>query len=116
MSLPRHVFQATRDGSRARLRARSLPVPDTFTYANNVSVAAEIDADVFWTATAPPVPRGFGSTVPSDDHGAFLGHFADARCVGTAGGRETGFAFRTGRMDASGFFAELGHERNGVFL
>lgn len=116
MSIPDDSFRVWRDGSRARLRVRDLPVPDTFQFANNVSVAAQISADVTWRATTERVRRGFGDTVPPDDFGAFIGHFADARCTGRASGAETGFRFRTGRLTEDGFFAELGPQRNGSFL
>ena len=116
MQIPDGSFTVNSDGSRARLRVADLPIPDTFFFSNNVSVAAEIDVDVRWRANSAPVTRGFGDTVPSDDFGAFLDEFSDAAARGTGGGRETGFSFTTGGLDASGFFAELGYERNGVFL
>lgn len=116
MAIPENSFRVTHEGSRARLKFDNLPIPDTFFYSNNVSVAGEVDVDVSWTATSDPVERGLGDTVPPDDFGAFLASFADAQCEGRAKGRETGFTFHTDDMDASGFFAELGHERNGVFL
>jgi hypothetical protein len=116
MSIPERSFRVRRNGRVARLRVRDLPVPDTFFFANNVSVAAEIDVDITWRATADPVVRGKGTEVPPDDWAAFLGEFSDASCDGTAGGRETGFCFETGELSADGFFAEIGHERNGRCL
>ena len=116
MSIPRHSFRVFRNGQHAWLRVRNLPMPDTFQFGNNVSVAGQIDVNVWWRATSDPVLRGNGASVPNDDPSAFLGHFADARCVGYASGAETGFAFRTRRLTADDFFAELGRERNGVFL
>lgn len=116
MEIPDDSFTVNGDGSAARLRVTDLPIPDTFFFANNVSVAAEIDVDVRFRATGPPVTRGFGDTVPADDFGAFLGEFSDATARGTGGGRETGFSFTTNALNASGFFAELGYQRNGVFL
>jgi hypothetical protein len=55
--------------------------------------------------------------VPATDAGAFLGDFALARSTGSFGGAEFGFSFRsdTGASTDRGF-AELGRERNGVFL
>lgn len=91
-------------------------MPDTFVFANNVSVAGEISMDVTWDADGPPVRRGFGTDVPPDDFGAFLGDFADASCTGTAQGNETGFSFESGPLTAENFFAEMGLQRNGVFL
>lgn len=90
-------------------------MPDTFQFANNVSVSGEIDLDVTWRAIGQPVPRGNGTTVPSDDPTAFLGSFAEAECSGRGGGASTGFRFRTSELTEAGFYAELGHERNGVF-
>lgn len=116
MSIPNDAFRVRRGGREARLRVRDIPVPDTFTFANNVSVAAQISADVRWRATSRRVRRGFGNTVPENDFGAFEGHFAEARCTGRASGAETGFSFKTDMLTEDGFFAELGPERNGSFL
>lgn len=103
-------------GKRATLRLDHLPMPDTFVFANNVSVAGDISVDVTWDATGPPTRRGFGTDVPADDFGAFLGEFAEASCTGTANGNETGFSFDSGPLTADAFFAEMGPQRNGVFL
>jgi hypothetical protein len=46
---------------------------------------------------------------------AALGRFATARSTGSFSGSELGFSFK-GRGDTDGTFAELGSERNGVFL
>lgn len=116
MAVPRHSFQVRKNGREARFRVQNLPMPDTFQFANNVSVAGEIDVDVRWRATSAPVERGKGTEVPPNDPAAWLGEMADARSVGRGGGASTGFHFRTHELDADGFFAELGYERNGVFL
>lgn len=116
MAIPRDSFHVGKNGREARLRLRNLPVPDTFQFANNVCVAGQIDLDITWRATSAPVLRGGGTEVPANDPGAFLGDLAEARCTGRGGGAETGFSFRTGELTADGFFAELGYERNGVFL
>lgn len=116
MEIPSSGFSVQNGGRSARLQLDGIPIPDTFVFANNVSIGAEINVDVKWTATSNRVRRGFGSDVPPEDPGAFLGDFYDASSTGRASGSETGFAFETGDMDASGFFAELGNQRNGVFL
>ena len=116
MSIPERAFRLNRHGRRARLKLHALPMPDTFFFANNVSVAGEIDVDVTWHATEKPVVRGKGLDVPPDDWAAFLGEFRDGVCRGTAGGRETGFCFESGELTSEGFFATVGHERNGVCL
>ncbi|REK41033.1 MAG: hypothetical protein DWQ20_00545 [Actinobacteria bacterium] len=116
MEIPRGSLQVERGGRSARLQVADLPIPDTFFYSNNVSVSAQIDVDVTWTATADPVSRGNGTGGSEASFDRFSGSFSEAACVGSGGGAETGFSFRTGPLDADGFFAEFGHERNGVFL
>lgn len=116
MAIPSSGFSVARGGRQARLTVENIPIPDTFQFANNASIAAEISVDVHWNATSAKTRRGFGSDVPAEDPGAFLGDFCDASSHGYASGAETGFQFETNRMTADGFFAELGSQRNGVFL
>lgn len=116
MAIPSEAFHVRNGGREAQLKIDSVPVPDTFFFANNVSIAAAIGVDVTWQATEAPVRRGFGTDVPPADPGAFIGDFSAATCHGYATGAETGFHFETGRLTAEGFFAEMGNERNGVFL
>ena len=116
MELPPGAFRVSRRGRSARLRLRNAPVPDTLVFANNVSIAAEIDVDLTWRATSDPVSRGSGTSVPPDAPDAYQGEMRDATCSGRAAGRETGFTMRSGRLTADGFLAWMGHSRNGVFL
>lgn len=116
MEIPRNSVQQMRNGRSARLRVADLPIPDTFFYSNNVSISAQIDVDVTWEATSEPVERGNGTAGSETSFDRFLGEFADASCAGTGAGAETGFGFHTGALTADDFFAEFGHERNGVFL
>ncbi len=116
MDIPDHAFQVQANGRSARLRMRNIPMPDIFFYANNVSVAAEVDVDITWRGTSGVQTRGKGTDVPSNSPEAYLGEMRDATCVGTAAARETGFGMKTGRLSEDGFFAQLGHTRNGVFL
>lgn len=115
MAIPDSAFRVWRKGRNARLKVRNLPMPDTFQFANNVSVAAQISVDVRWRATSRRERRGGNPDLPADWTN-FRGRFAEARCVGRASGAETGFRFATGRLTEDGFFAELGFERNGSFL
>ena len=91
-------------------------MPDTFFFLNNVSVSAEIDVDVTWKAQGRRVRRGTGASKDPQDWGAFKGHFAEATCTGKAKARETGFSFGSGKLDAKGFFAQMGTMKNGAFL
>lgn len=60
--------------------------------------------------------RGEGAAADPTSPAAFLGQFAEARCSGRASAVETGFSFETGKLTADDFFAEIGDERNGIFL
>lgn len=70
-----------------------------------------------WEATGRRELRGKGSTVPPTDPAAFLGRFAPARATGSFSGSQVGLGFRSNPGGSTdGTFAELGPERNGVFL
>lgn len=116
MSIPVGAFKVRGDGRQARLRLSDLPMPDTFQFANNVSVSGQIGLDVLWKATGTPVERGNGSTVDPTDPSAFLGTFSEATCTARGNGSSTGFNFVTNDLTEEGFYADLGRERNGVFL
>ena len=116
MEIPRNSFQTMRNGRAARLRVKDLPIPDTFFFANNVSISAQIDVDVEWHAISPPVTRGNGLDATEPFWDKFIGEFADADCSGHGGGSETGFNFKTGKLTSDGFYASIGYQRNGVFL
>ncbi len=116
IALPEGSFTVGHRGRSARLQVTGLPMTNTFVFANNFSVASALDVDVTWNAIGPRIRRGFGTTVPPDDFGAFQGRFAEATCAGTVRSAHTGFSFDSGVLDASGFFAEMGEERNGVFM
>jgi len=114
--LPQEAFEVRHDGRVARLRLRELPLVDTIVFAGSLAIAAQVDIDVLWRATSAPVERGAGRGVDPRSPAAFTGHFAEATCRGRVSGVETGFAFHTGEITADAFFAEMGRERNGVFL
>jgi hypothetical protein len=55
--------------------------------------------------------------VPATDPAAFLGMFAPARSTGQFSGAELGFSFVSKRGASSDLgYAQIGTERNGVFL
>jgi hypothetical protein len=116
MELPQDAFDVHRDDRVARLRLRALPLVDTFVFGGSLAIAAQVDIDVRWRATSDPITRGKGADVDPTSPAAFIGHFAEASCSGRVSGVETGFSFKTGEITADAFFAEMGLERNGVFL
>ncbi len=116
MALPADSFYVSNDGNEASLHLDALPMPNTFQYSNNVSVSGVIGCDVHWNAVGNRVRRGFGRTVPADHPGAFQGRFSEATCTGTAHAAHTGFSFESDVMDATGFWAQMGLQRNGEFI
>jgi hypothetical protein len=116
-ALPREAFTMGRRGRRARLRLRGIPQIDSFVFAGANSTPATLDMSVRWEATGPAEELGSGDGVPDTDPAAFLGTFAPARATGTFAGLELGFGFRTrGVANSDLGYAELGFERNGIFL
>jgi hypothetical protein len=114
--LPQDAFNVHDDGRVARLRLREQPLVDTFVFGGSLAIAAQVNIDVLWRATSDPVERGAGKGVDPTSPAAFTGHFAEASCSSRVSGVETGFSFKTGELTADAFFAEMGRERNGVFL
>lgn len=117
VQLPKDAFRVSHDGRRATLEAEDVCVLDSFQFLGPNSIAASVSFTVRWEATGPRERRGSGTAVPPTDPAAFLGRFAPARATGSFSGSEVGFSFRSNPgADTDGTFAELGPERNGVFL
>jgi hypothetical protein len=114
--IPSDAFHVSSDGQVASLTLRAQPLVDNFTLFGPLPIAAQVDMDLLWQATNEPIERGQGVEADPTSPAAFTGHFAEARCTGTVRGFETGFSFTTGELTSADFFAELGPERNGVFL
>jgi hypothetical protein len=132
VELPADAFTFADNGRSASLHARDVPVLDSFEFFGPNVVPATVSFDLRWEATGPAVPRGFikdrdkdkGKNTPAPapppptDPAAFVGEFAPARATGSCSGSELGFAFRSnpGATTYPKGYAELGRERNGVFL
>jgi hypothetical protein len=111
------ALRVSADRRRAVLRVSDLPVLESFQFGNPNAVPALTSFSVEWRATGRPVARGSGRGVPPTDPAAFLGSFATASSRASFTAREFGFRFRTnGAATTDRTFAELGQERNGVFL
>lgn len=117
VELPHGAFRMSPSGRRAIFEVKDLPVIDTFQFANVFSVPATVSFKIEWEATGPPVELGSGNAVPPTDPAAFLGMFARARSTGRFSGAELGFSFASkGRATTDLGYAQIGTERNGVFL
>ena len=95
-----------------------MAVIDTFQFFGPSDTPALVDFHVEWEASGPAVARGSGAAVPATDPRAFLGDIAPAISTGAFSGEEIGFAFESDRGASSSprGYAQLGRERNGVFL
>jgi len=114
--IPGNAFQVSPDGRVASLTLRAQPLVETFVAGGPLAIAVQVDIDLLWQATVAPIKRGRGDAVEPTSPAAFIGRFAEALCTGTVSGFETGFSYKTGELTSADLFAELGPERNGVFL
>jgi hypothetical protein len=115
VELPRDAFNVSHGGRRATLEARDVCVLDSFQFFGPVNVPASVSFKIRWEATGRFERRGRGSEVSPTDPAAFLGRFARARSTGSFSGSQLGFSFKA-RGDTDRGYAQLGPERNGVFL
>ena len=117
VELPQGAFSVSWRQKRAKLHLRDLPLIDTFTFFGPNDTPAVLSMTIEWDAIEDPVDLGSGMAVSPADPAAFLGHFARARSTARFAGRQLGFSFRSdpGASSDAGY-AQLGTERNGVFL
>jgi hypothetical protein len=106
----------SRDGRRAVLELRDVPVIDSFQFFGPNQIAASVSMRVEWRASGLFERRGLGAAVPPTDMAAFVGSIAPARSTGSFSGEQWGFAFRSRGDTAGGGSAQIGRTRNGVFL
>jgi hypothetical protein len=103
------------DSRRAVLHVR-LPVIDSFQFFGPSDTPAIVEFRVEWRATGSAVHVGSGTQVSPTDPRAFLGEIARAESAIMFGADEIGFE-ANGRGTTSGAgYAQIGTERNGVFL
>jgi hypothetical protein len=117
VAIPPGTFSMDHKGRHARLSVRMVSVVDSFVFAGSNNAPATVDLSVRWEATGAAAEVGSGEGVLPTDPAAFLGTFRAARATARISGLELGFGFRTiGAASSDLGFAELGFERNGVFL
>jgi hypothetical protein len=117
VEVPSESFSVSQQNRRARFQIRDLALIDQFVFLGPSDTPAVVDVSIVWDALEDPVNLGSGNTVPPTDPAAFLGSFARARATAQFSGRELGFSFRSDPGVSTDLtFAEIGTERNGVFL
>ena len=103
------------DGRRAVLHVR-LPVIDSFQFFGPSDTPALVEFRAEWRATGSAVQVGSGMQVSPTDPRAFLGEISRAESSIMFSAEEIGFQ-AGGRGATSGAgYAQIGTERNGVFL
>lgn len=105
------------DGRKAVLDATDVEVIDSFTFGSGIGTPTSLSYHIEWRATGPFVDRGSGTAVPPTASAAFLARFAVARSTAVFEASELGFSFSSDPgVSTDRGFAEIGRERNGVFL
>ena len=117
LPVERTDLRVSRDGRTAVLRVSDLPVIDSFAFFGPNQTPASVSFRIEWRAAGEFADHGSGSTVAATDPAAFLGQLAPATSTATFEGSELGFSFRSdpGVSTARGY-AQVGRERNGVYL
>ena len=99
------------------LHVEDIQVIDSFHVFGPNNTPATMSIHIEWGATGPFVARGKGSAVTPTDPAAFDARFAVARSTAQFEGAEFGFSFTSNPgVSTDHGFAEMGHERNGMFL
>jgi len=102
------------EGDTAELNVEHASVIDDFQFFAPGGVPGTVSIHMKWTSTGDVHHHEPTSSDPTDP-GNFDGDLRPAIAQGSFSGSELGFSF-TSSASSEGVFAEMGHERNGVFL
>jgi len=102
------------EGQTAELHVEHASVIDDFQFLAPGGVPATVSIHMTWTATGAVEHFQPQSSDPTDPAN-FTADFRPATATGRFSGSELGFSF-TATGSSEGIFAEMGHERNGLFL
>ena len=117
LALDDDSLRVSHDGRRAVLDVEDLPVIESFRLFGPDNTPAMLSFHIELQATGPFVDRGKGLAVAPTDPAAFLARFAVASSTAHFEGSEFGFGFSSNPdVTTDRGFAEMGRERNGVFL
>jgi hypothetical protein len=111
------ALRVSDDRRRAVLDVDDIQVIESYRLFGPNTTPATLSFHIEWQATGPFVERGKDATVAPTDPAAFLARFAVARSTAEFEVSEFGFSFRSDPgVSTDQGFAEMGRERNGVFL
>jgi len=117
VELPPDAFWVSGRQRRARLHLSDFPLIDQFTFLGPNDTPAVLSMTIEWEALEDRVALGSGDEVPLTDPAAFRGRFAKARSTAHFSGRQLGFSFESDPgVSTDKGYAEIGRERNGIFL
>jgi len=103
------------EGKTAKLHIAGAPTTDNFFFLGPGLIPASASFDVTWTAFGSVRHLRPLSSSPTDPTN-FVGNFRFANATASFSVFEPGFAFQSTDASSAGAFAEMGTERNGVFL
>ena len=109
-------LKVSRNGRRAVLEMRDVPVVDSFQFFGPNQIPATVSFRIEWRATGEFEQRGSGATVPPENPAAFVGGIAPARSTIRCSGEEWGFSASSDLAGTDRGYAQIGRSRNGVFL
>lgn len=117
LPLDDNTLHLSDDGRRAVLDVEDIQVIESYRLFGPNTTPATLSFHIEWQATGPFVARGKDATVAPTDPAAFLARFAVARSTAEFEVSELGFSFSSDPgVSTDQGFAEVGRERNGVFL
>ena len=102
------------EGQTAELNVEHASVIDDFQFFAPGGVPGTVSIHMKWTASGEVHHHEPGSSDPTDPTN-FEGEFRPATATGTFSGSELGFSV-TASASSESTFAEMGDERNGMFL
>lgn len=102
------------EGLSVKLHVENAQVIDDFQFLAPGAVPATVSFDMTWTAMGAVTHFRPQSSDPTDPTN-FAAEFRSAIATGSFSGSEAGFSF-TATGSSAGIFAEMGTERNGLFL
>jgi len=105
----------TIDEDSVRLHLENVGVVDNLTLGGSGQTFSLVNIDVTWSNLGEVQHFRPGSSVPTDPTN-FAGRFRFANAVAILSGSQSEFSFSSTDASSSGVFAEVGRERNGIFL
>jgi len=98
-----------------RLHLENVGVVDNVTFGGMGQTFSLVNIDVTWSSFGEEQHFRPGSSAPTDPTN-FAGRFRFANAAAILSGSQSGFSFSSSDASSAGVFAEVGRERNGIFI